>query len=409
MKFARLCVVTSLMAIISSLAFGGALIIDHRHTDITKLTAAQINRAKAVLHIAYGHTSHGSQVTDGMSGLVGFANGGGKGLSLPNNIFAWNNGGTGGALDLHDYAMGGDVGYYPDWYNNTISYLNNPANSNVNVIIWSWCGQMSSKYASGTLTNEYLAPMSALEAMYTNVIFVYMTGHVDLWDDADNKAGCRIIRDYCIARNKVLYDFNDIERYNPDGTYYEFVTDGCDYYTGVGTGYQGNWATMWQNSHTENVDWYNCSSAHSEPLNANQKAYAAWALWCALAADMNRDELPDEWANRYGGPQMVKGGTNDCDHDGMTDYQEYIADTVPTAGASKFQFSGANFDGGLSFTFPCTNSRIYRLDYCESLNAGSWLPVQGMTNQPGQSDGEMSLTDTNNAACRSYRVSVRVP
>ena len=58
-----------------------------------------------------------------MSGLVGFANNGGLGLSLPTDIFAWNNGGTGGALDLHDNAMVGDCGYYPQWVNNTRDYL----------------------------------------------------------------------------------------------------------------------------------------------------------------------------------------------------------------------------------------------------------------------------------------------
>jgi len=45
----------------------------------------------------------------------------------------------------------------------------------------------------------------------------------------------------------------------------------------------GNWATEWQDSHTEGVDWYNCPSAHSQPLNANHKAYAAWWLWARLA------------------------------------------------------------------------------------------------------------------------------
>ena len=95
-------------------AWAAPLAIDHRHTDPTKLTPAQIERAKAALHIAYGHTSHGSQLTDGMSGLVEFANGGGLGLALPANAFAWNDGGADGALDLHDYAMCNDVGYYPD-------------------------------------------------------------------------------------------------------------------------------------------------------------------------------------------------------------------------------------------------------------------------------------------------------
>jgi len=31
------------------------------------------------------------------------------------------------------------------------------------------------------------------------------------------------------------------------------------------------------------VDWYRCGSAHSQPLNANRKAYAAWWLWARLA------------------------------------------------------------------------------------------------------------------------------
>lgn len=277
-----------------SICFGRSVVIDHRHTDITALTQAQIDRAKSVLHIAYGHTSHGSQLTTGMTGLVGFANGGGKGLTLFNNAFAWNHGGTGGALDLHDGAMDGDVGYYPNWVNNTKAYLDNPANSNVNVVIWSWCGQMTSKFASGTLTNEYLAPMSRLETSYPNVIFVYMTGHVDIGQDAGQKAACQVIRDYCIANNKVLYDFADIEHYDPDGTYYEYVDDNCGVYTSPGSGPARNWATSWQASHVKGMDWYECSSAHSQALNANQKAYAAWALWCALAADLDRDGLPDK-------------------------------------------------------------------------------------------------------------------
>ena len=266
---------------------GAGILIDHNDTDITALGQADMQRAKDTLNIAYGHTSHGSQVTTGMNGLVGFANGGGLGLSLPTDFLEWNNGGTGGALDLHDYAMGGDVGYYPQWVNNTTAYLDNSANAGTNVIIWSWCGQVDSKYASGTLESEYLTPMSQLEATYPDVTFVYMTGHVDIWDDANNKAANQMIRDYTAANNKVLYDFADIECYDPDGTYFEFVNDNCDYYDNdpdLGGTVQGNWATEWQAQHTEGDDWYDCSSAHSQPLNANRKAYAAWALWAEIAA-----------------------------------------------------------------------------------------------------------------------------
>ncbi len=48
------------------------MIIDHRCTKLSLIPAASITSAKQTLHIAYGHTSHGSQLTDGMTGLVTF-------------------------------------------------------------------------------------------------------------------------------------------------------------------------------------------------------------------------------------------------------------------------------------------------------------------------------------------------
>jgi len=269
---------------------GGFLCADHTSTVIPLLPQGAIEDARARLHIGYGHTSHGSQVTDGMTGLVAFANGGGLGLSLPGDIFAWNNGGAGGALDLEEgdgYGSGWldhDAGYYPDWVNETRQYLDDPSHADVNVIVWSWCGQVSGKYAAGTLESEYLAPMAQLEADYPGVAFVYMTGHVDHWNDADIKAGNQTIRDHCAAHGKVLYDFADIESYDPDGVFYAYPHDTCEYYASAGSGVPlGNWATAWQAAHTQGVHWYACGAAHTQPLNANRKAYAAWGLWARLA------------------------------------------------------------------------------------------------------------------------------
>jgi Dockerin type I domain len=305
MNLQRICMV--LLAGLWAASSGAAaartapLIIDHTCTDITLVPENAIVAAKAVLHIAYGHTSHGSQVTSGMSGLVAFANGGGKGLQHPAEMFAWNHGGSGGALDLHDNAMGGDVGYYPDWVNNTRSYLNAANHAQVNVVMWSWCGQVDSKYAAGRLFSEYLTPMSELEQEHPEITFIYMTGHVDYADDSNNKAANQIIRDYCRTYNKVLFDFCDIESYDPDGNYYAFPHDSCDYYSALNGTRLGNWATEWQDSHVLGVDWYSSSAAHSQPLNANQKAYAAWWLWARLAgwsgpaasADLNGDGRVD--------------------------------------------------------------------------------------------------------------------
>ncbi|MBN2218122.1 MAG: hypothetical protein JW719_12175, partial [Pirellulales bacterium] len=52
------------------------IIIDHARTDLTALSLPAVEKAKAELHVAYEHTSHGSQVTDGMTALNPFINGG---------------------------------------------------------------------------------------------------------------------------------------------------------------------------------------------------------------------------------------------------------------------------------------------------------------------------------------------
>ncbi|MDD1652602.1 MAG: heme-binding protein, partial [Methanomicrobiales archaeon] len=209
-----------------------------------------------------------SQITTGMTGLVDFAG----------DAYAWNNGGTGGALDLRDSPFSGasDLGN-PDrtaWATATRNYLS--AHSDVNVIMWSWCGQAD---GSEEDIETYLDLMSELEEDYPNVRFVYMTGHTNGTGLTGNlHLRNQQIRDYCEAHNKILFDFEDIESYDPDGKYFgdKNVTDSCAY-----TG--GNWAIEWQNSHTQGVDWYDCPSAHSEPLNANLKAYAAWWLFARLA------------------------------------------------------------------------------------------------------------------------------
>lgn len=270
---------------VAAVCQGAPIIADHSSTsEFFSIPQAAIEQAKANLHIAYGHTSHGSQLITGMDGLVGFMNGKG----YPTNLYAWSYGDDPTALDLHDYAMGGDVGYYPDWVNNTRSYLGTPNPSTgrgathpeTNVIIWSWCGQASSQ-TEESMIEVYLAPMTQLELDYPGVKFVYMTGHLDGGGQTGNlNLRNNQIRNYCIANSKILYDFADIESYDPDGLVNYMLlnaNDNCDYTGGH------NWATEWQASHTIDVDWFDCSPAHTQALNGNRKAYAAWWLWARLA------------------------------------------------------------------------------------------------------------------------------
>jgi len=255
----------------------GDYMIDHTCCDISAVPRSAIEDAVESLHIAYGHTSHGSQLVTGMDGLAAF---------LGDDLYSYSNGGAGGTLDLDDRPFGvygaSDLGA-PNasaWEAATRAYLAD--NPDVNVIIWSWCGQLS--YNNETYVLNYLGLMSQLEIDYPGVKFVYMTGHLDGSREVGTlHANNEIIREFCRNNDRILYDFADIESYDPDGHYYLPLraTDNCDYDSDDDVVLDSNWAIDWQNAHPG--EWYNCDAAHTQPLNANLKAYAAWHLWARLA------------------------------------------------------------------------------------------------------------------------------
>ena len=136
------------------------------------------------------------------------------------------------------------------------------------------------------------------------VTFVFMTGHTNndtkkhpdenRWTFMANKQ----IRNHCLKKNRVLYDFFDIESYNPDGEYFgdgeanptdnaygnyngkHKLEDDCSYNN---QGNRSNWAEDWQASHIEGVDLWRSGAAHSKDLNGNLKGYAVWWLWARIA------------------------------------------------------------------------------------------------------------------------------
>ena len=274
---------TGCLILTFSLAGAQGIIINHNHTDIARIPESAILQARSALHIAYGHTSHGSQLVDGMNGLVNYMNG----LGYTHDLYAFDWGGAGGTLDFYNTPFSGaeDLGNpdFTSWETATRNYLN--AHPAINVVIWSWCGQVS--WSSEENINTYLSLMNGLEQDYPDVHFVYMTGHLDGSGEQGNlNRRNQQIRDYCTDHDKTLYDFADIESYDPDGAVNYmllYADDNCDYDSDGDTYEDTNWAENWQNTHTQNVDWYSCGSAHSKPLNANQKAYAAWWLWARIA------------------------------------------------------------------------------------------------------------------------------
>ena len=262
-----------------------ALIIDHNCTMLERIPAEWIEKAKQTLHVAYGFTSHGGQLVTGMTGLISWEKGGSR--------YAFNSGGQGEALDLRAYRGNfGGLGIandlnsdaatrldYTAWEKATRAYL--ATDPGVNVVMWAWCYGVNTSEAN---INTYLRLMSKLEKDYPHIKFVYMTGRTGgeatkSWDAVRNKQ----IRDYCRANDKILYDFYDIESFDPDGNYYadKLCNDACDYDSDGDGVRDRNWAVDWQNAHPG--EWFDCPAAHTQPLNANLKAYAAWWLWARLA------------------------------------------------------------------------------------------------------------------------------
>ena len=229
-----LLVILTPFALICSVSLAEPIIIDHTCTDISQIPEEWIIKAKNDFRISYGHTSHGSQIVTGMNILK----------NAHGFLYDYNYDGSNGALSLHDRKPSGDLGN-PDrttWATRTRDLLNNPSNDR-NLIMWSWCGQVSN--ATEEDMNTYLTLMNQLEEDYPNVTFVYMTGHLDGTGEAGNlNVRNNQIRNYCRGSSKILFDFADIESYDPDGNYFldRGANDNCDY-----SG--GNWADEWCAAH----------------------------------------------------------------------------------------------------------------------------------------------------------------
>ena len=240
-----------------------AIIADH--TSISKfsqLTTSQTQQVKTLLRLSYGHTSHGSQIISGMTKL-----------HEDNGNLDFNTNGAiqSNVLSIADSTPTGDLGN-PDrttWAAKTRAYLNGTG-SNRNVVIWSWCGQVTLSTAADIDT--YLNLMNQLESEFPNVTFVYMTGHLDGGGTNGNLyQRNNQIRNYVNNNHKVLFDFADIESYNPDGTFYPNESDAC------------NWCSSWCSSHSCSSCGGSC--AHSHCFNCYQKGKAFWWLLAQIAQE----------------------------------------------------------------------------------------------------------------------------
>jgi hypothetical protein len=275
-----------------------SLIIDHTCTNLNKVPVEWINRAKESLNIGYGHTSHGSQIISGMGALASF---------YQDGPYKFSQNGDEGSLQLAEgcgYCETGDLiydlSYEENWYPSVIQYLQN--NPLCNVIMYSWCN------IYGHNIDLYLQRMDSLVEIYgpggtdpgTDVFIVYMTGHANPWDACEwTHNANQKIRNHCKTNNRILFDFNDIESWSPDGEYFG-DGDAEGNYTGLHQlgddisynmdgGERGNWGTEWLDANPDDTltlianSCSSCAHSDSSTLHCVLKGIAAWWMFARLA------------------------------------------------------------------------------------------------------------------------------
>ena len=251
------CALFCLSLFIPSGAYS-AIIIDHNCTDLSQIPDTWIDQVKT-MKLHYAHTSHGEQLTIGLNRIETTKyNVAIEECSLPTEA---------GALCIFD-GQTSETYIEPHLYwdseegrADTNSVLSN--NPTINTSMWAWCTQQDWNESSDT--QRYLDAMATLEAANPGVTFIYMTGNAQGTDyDGNNRYLCNNqIRDYCNAKDKVLFDFADIDCwYNGEQATYE---------------YEGNEVPVEHSQYSGDV------AGHTTYESCEQKGKAFWWMMARLA------------------------------------------------------------------------------------------------------------------------------
>lgn len=258
------------LSVFSAYGAEKGILVDHTCTAIEKIPPQWTEEAKKKLKIWYSHTSHGSQITSGMEAMNA-------------KPFQFNETGENGALSFQE--KDGDLGSNGEleWAATTRTALKNEGKDR-NVVVWSWCGGCSGNDGKGI--KAYLQEMSRLEKEFPAIRFVHMTGHLDGTGVSGTLNKCNsLIRNYCTNNQKLLFDFADIESFDPDGKGFldRGADDSCAYDKSGKDSKDGNWAEEWISRNPKHSFKLPGEAAHTHPLNGALKGRAFWWLLARLA------------------------------------------------------------------------------------------------------------------------------
>ena len=129
----------------------------------------------------------------------------------------------------------------------------------------------------------------------------------------------------------------------------------------------------------------------------NESSLSVELVWTApVLMDADRDFLDDNWELAvFQSLDSSRGGDQDSDLDGATDYDEFIAGTMPDDPGSAPMLVTTFANGQRTVVFFAKSAqgsgyenraRYYTLETCSNLHQGQWQPVPGLINIPGSDE-----------------------